>query len=469
MVFKAQTLLGVFIFLIHFCAVSQTFVPDDNFEQALIDLGYDSGPLDDFVPTTNISGITSLNIAEKNISNLTGIEDFTALSILDCSLNQLNTLNVSKNTNLTELYFFGNLITSIDVTSLLNLKILWCQNNLLSSVNIAQNPNLISLVCGNNLITSLDVTQNQKLVVLVFEKNEISSIDLTNNPDLNRLQCGGNTLTSLNISNNLNLSYVSCEENKITALDISKNQNLSTLICYSNVLTELDVSNNNLLTVLDCSNNILCRLNIKNGNNNFLVADFKLNFFLKCVVVDNPFNIPTRWEPIDYPYYVSSINQCSNLVEVDSLSDVVVNTSYILPNLNNGNYFTESSGNGSMLNPGDLISTSQTIYIYNMDTCGTNETRFNVLITSNVDYYIPKYFTPNNDGTHDVWQVIDLNNTINNVSIYNQYGKLIKFLTPSSLVWDGTFNGELLPTNDYWYVIVLNTGKTLRGHFSLKR
>jgi len=47
---------------------SQTFIPDDNFEQALIDLGLDTPPLDNFVPTANIEGLISLNIKSGNIN-----------------------------------------------------------------------------------------------------------------------------------------------------------------------------------------------------------------------------------------------------------------------------------------------------------------------------------------------------------------------------------------------------------------
>ena len=57
----------------------ETYVPDDNFEQALIDLGYDTGALDDYVPTANISGVTFLNVTNLGISEFTGIEDFVAL------------------------------------------------------------------------------------------------------------------------------------------------------------------------------------------------------------------------------------------------------------------------------------------------------------------------------------------------------------------------------------------------------
>ena len=66
-----------------------TAIPDPNFEQALIDLGYDTAPINGSVPTANISGVTNLNVSDKNISDLTGIEDFTALTNLYCGNNQL--------------------------------------------------------------------------------------------------------------------------------------------------------------------------------------------------------------------------------------------------------------------------------------------------------------------------------------------------------------------------------------------
>ena len=77
-----------------------TYVPDDNFEQALIDLGYDN-VLDDSVLTANISGVTSLSVNNKEISDLTGIQSFAALTYLSCRDNNLTELDVSNNTALT--------------------------------------------------------------------------------------------------------------------------------------------------------------------------------------------------------------------------------------------------------------------------------------------------------------------------------------------------------------------------------
>jgi len=72
----------------------QTYVPDDNFEQALINLGYDT-VLDDSVLTSNINTITTLDVSFQNIADLTGIEDFTALTTLWCYYNQLTSLRIN--------------------------------------------------------------------------------------------------------------------------------------------------------------------------------------------------------------------------------------------------------------------------------------------------------------------------------------------------------------------------------------
>ena len=80
-----------------------TAIPDTNFEQVLIDLGHDSGAPDGQVLTANISGVDSLDVDNKSITDLTGIAGFTALTYLDCSDNQLTSLDVTRNTALTYL------------------------------------------------------------------------------------------------------------------------------------------------------------------------------------------------------------------------------------------------------------------------------------------------------------------------------------------------------------------------------
>ena len=122
----------LFVFLIFLCNIysQTTAIPDANFEQALIDLNIDTdGIINQSVATTDISGVTSLDVRQKNISDLTGIEGFISLTYLYCALNQLTSLNVSQNPDLTQLYCFDNQLTSLDITQNPDLTFLQCYNN----------------------------------------------------------------------------------------------------------------------------------------------------------------------------------------------------------------------------------------------------------------------------------------------------------------------------------------------------
>ena len=108
-----------------------------------------------------------------------------------------------------------------------------------------------------------------------------------------------------------------------------------------------------------------------------------------------------------------------------------------------------------------------TITIKDANGCG--QVSFDIGV---VDY--PNYFTPNNDGYHDTWNIIgiaDFDATAN-IYIFDRYGKLLKQISPLSTGWDGTYNGTALPSSDYWFrVEYTDQGiqKEIRGHFTLKR
>lgn len=116
-----------------------------------------------------------------------------------------------------------------------------------------------------------------------------------------------------------------------------------------------------------------------------------------------------------------------------------------------------------------------TIYIQDI----TNNEGCDVKVLENVstiDY--PKFFTPNNDGYNDYWNIIGLANFPSaQIFIFDRYGKLIKQLSPKSNPtegegWNGTFNGTALPSDDYWFTVTFPEGNTVRefkSHFSLKR
>jgi len=86
----------------------------------------------------------------------------------------------------------------------------------------------------------------------------------------------------------------------------------------------------------------------------------------------------------------------------------------------------------------------------------------------------PRYFTPNGDGYHETWNIpyLELSNPNAPIHIYDRYGKLIKELSPSSNGWNGMYNGQPLPSSDYWFTVeYLENGipKIFKSHFTLKR
>jgi gliding motility-associated-like protein len=105
------------------------------------------------------------------------------------------------------------------------------------------------------------------------------------------------------------------------------------------------------------------------------------------------------------------------------------------------------------------------LIIENINGCGQKIKSFAVLDA-------PKFFTPNDDGYNDYWNLKGINFPIyKNATIYifDRYGKLLRQLSPSSPGWDGTFHKEPLPADDYWFTIKLEDGREAKGHFSLKR
>jgi hypothetical protein len=209
-----------------------TMIPDANFEQKLIDLGYDSGTPNGSVYTALIDTVTNLDVSYSNIYDLTGIEDFTALTELNCAINQLTSLDVSNNLALTDLYCWSNQLTSLDVSDNLALTNLACHNNQLTTLDVNYNTALTHLHCGANQLASLDLSQNTALTFLFCWDNELTSLDLIENSDLDSLHCRDNKLTSLDVSDNSALIYFSCSVNLLTSLDLRNGNNMN-MIFYT--------------------------------------------------------------------------------------------------------------------------------------------------------------------------------------------------------------------------------------------
>ncbi len=93
---------------------TEIYVPDDNFEKALMDLGYDDFQ-NDYVSYGRICGVTNLNLNNKKITDLTGIEGFTSLETLFCMNNELKSIEIRKNLSLNALFVQDNKLEKLDV------------------------------------------------------------------------------------------------------------------------------------------------------------------------------------------------------------------------------------------------------------------------------------------------------------------------------------------------------------------
>ena len=106
-----------------------------------------------------------------------------------------------------------------------------------------------------------------------------------------------------------------------------------------------------------------------------------------------------------------------------------------------------------------------TVYVRDKNNCGSIERLVSVI-------GFPKFFTPNDDGRNDFWQVSGVNDQFqanSTIFIFDRYGRLLKELDPRSAGWDGTYNGAKMPSSDYWFKVILEDGRIFTSHFSLKR
>ena len=191
--------------------ITDANVPDKTFREYLLKQ-FDKDGNGVLTPAERYA-VTEIDVENKYISNLSGLQFFPNLKVLNCSHNRLTKLDVSKNTVLQE------------------------------------------LVCWEDQLTSLDVSQNTALQELECFENQLTSLDVSQNPALQKLNCGHNRLTSLDVSKNTELTYLDCGYNRLTELDVSQNTKLTELYFVSNKITSLQADNCTNLTVIFTGSN----------------------------------------------------------------------------------------------------------------------------------------------------------------------------------------------------------------------
>ncbi len=113
----------------------------------------------------------------------------------------------------------------------------------------------------------------------------------------------------------------------------------------------------------------------------------------------------------------------------------------------------------------NLPTGTTTVFVRNKNSCGIASKEVSIIA-------YPKFFTPNGDQVNDYWQLDGVNAEFElqtPISIFDRFGSLLVQIDPVSNGWDGSYKGRPLMSSDYWFSVKLDDGKTLRGHFTLKR
>ena len=183
-----------------------------------------------------------------------------------------------------------------------------------------------------------------------------------------------------------------------------------------------------------------------------------------------------------YTVDVTQIGGCTKTKTISVLpSDIATIGEILINDISDPNVVTVMvSGEGQYVfaldNPNGIYQESNifqnvaagfhTVYVRDIkNNCGT----------VNVDIAVigyPRFFTPNNDGINDTWQLKGISEVFqanSQVYIYDRYGKLLRVLINSEDAWNGTINGAKMPSNDYWFSVQLQDGRSFTGHFTLKR
>ena len=257
--------------------------------------------------------------------------------------------------------------------------------------------------------------------------------------------------------------------------------------CSASTLIELVVNARPEVTAV--SENFICSkdissITISSGLTNANIAAFSYKWYLNNTLVIGATN-ETITVNVDGIYTCEITNIQSGCLSTTTnkvvfsekpqsinliINDLINNNSINAAATGSGIYeYSIDEPNGPFQSLGYFENISpgiHTLFVNDKNGCGTTPKTFAVV-------GIMPFFTPNGDSFNDFWKIQGINAIFNKkskVQIFDRYGRfLTEILSSESNGWDGIFNGQPLPADDYWYTLTLEDGRVARGHFGLKR
>lgn len=184
-------------------------------------------------------------------------------------------------------------------------------------------------------------------------------------------------------------------------------------------------------------------------------------------------SIETNGFETNYSVFITNLNNCSATKNFNISYQIIPLIENIIIDGTTATIITKNVGDFEYSLDGVLFQDSNvftftiggdfTIFVRDKKVCGLDKMSFSVV-------NFQDFFTPNNDSYNDFWQVRGMaQNPQFEASIFDRFDRLIVVLNSKKTEWDGTFNGNNLPSDDYWYSCTLANGQVLKGHFALKR
>ncbi|GAA4976699.1 T9SS type B sorting domain-containing protein [Algibacter aquimarinus] len=300
------------------------------------------------------------------------------------------------------------------------------------------------------------------------------------------------------LPNGLNISYFETYEDSLLEQN-DLGSSFTNTIPYNQTIYARVENANNCYGISEISLKVDELPNIEIESSNF----YCLNNFPKPIIInagvinDSPSKYTYLWssgettynieinEPGEYNVLVTNSNGCSksrkvniepsNLATFNAIDviDVTDNNTITVMVSGEGIYeYALFKENNNLIIPYQenniFENVSPGIYSVSVkdvkNNCGSVEQNVSVI-------GFPKFFTPNNDGINDTWQVYGVSSMFqpnSKILIYNRYGKLVQEINPLGQGWNGTSNGIKLPSDDYWFSITLQDGRIFKNHFTLK-
>ncbi|MBR3058923.1 MAG: DUF4214 domain-containing protein [Clostridiales bacterium] len=245
--------------------IRSDYFPDPVFRK-YVSTNFDVDPKDGFLSEEELAAVTSIDVRDMGITDLTGIEYFTSLQHLDCRKNEIGQLNLEKNAELISLNCSENKLEQLDLLGKTKLSTLNCSENNISELNLKDLQNLRVFYCYSNDLTDLRPLYLTEVRELLCQDNQIKSLDFSKCTKLYELNCSNNQLSQLDLRENTEVEKVLCQGNKIKALFVSDLTKLKTLNCSDNWITYIDLKVSPDLSYLNVSMNRLTSLDVKRYN-----------------------------------------------------------------------------------------------------------------------------------------------------------------------------------------------------------